>query len=142
MDLPSRFLLANGTVVLLVGLLAGVPYGRAITRGRPDDVVRAWRVAHGSLCMGATTMVAVAAALTQLAAGGPVKWATSAAFVVCGYGFALALPTGAAVGHRGLTPAGPAANRLVYAGNIVGVVGSLVGTAGLMAAAAGSFWDG
>ena len=39
-------LLFHGSIVLLVGLLSGVPMGQAITGGWGEEVVRAWRVAH------------------------------------------------------------------------------------------------
>ncbi len=132
MESPSRHLLFHGVVVLLVGLLAGVPYGRAIVGGRSEAEVRGWRVAHGALCMGATTMLAVAAVLSALAVGSSLKWAVSAAFIASGYGFCLALPYGAAVGHRGLSAAVPLSNRLVFAGNLLGAAGSLIGTLALL----------
>ena len=138
MESPARHLLFHGGVVLLIGLLAGFPFGRAIAWGRTEDTVRAWRVAHSALSMGATTMIAVAVVLSILAAGPAVKWIVSAAYIACGYGFSVALILGPIVGHRGITPAPPAANQLVFAGNLIGVIGSLVGTLAFLYAAAAS----
>jgi hypothetical protein len=131
-------LLFHGGVVLLIGLLAGFPFGRAIAWGRGEDTIRAWRVAHSALSMGATTMIAVAAVLSILAVGPAVQWIVSAAYIACGYGFSVALILGPIVGHRGITPALPAANRLVFAGNLLGVIGSLVGTLAFLYAVAAS----
>jgi hypothetical protein len=136
METPARHLLFHGGVVLLIGLLAGFPFGKAIAGKRSDDTIRAWRVAHSALSMGATTMIAVAIVLSGLAGGSMVKWITSVAYIVCGYGFSVALITGPIVGQRGITPAGPAANRVVFWGNLIGVVGSLIGTLGFLLAAA------
>lgn len=80
-------------------------------------------------------MYAVAALLSPLSIGIFLKWMISGAFIACGYGFGLALPLGAAVGHRGLAPTGPTVNRVIYLGNMVGVMGSLVGTIALLFAA-------
>jgi hypothetical protein len=123
----SYSLLLHGAIVLLIGNLCGAPFGRAISRGRPDDEVRAWRVAHSGIVGGGTTMLAVGAALA-LAQIPPLEaWLVSASLIASGYGFAIALPIGALLGHRGIQAKGPLANRLVFAGNTVGALGSLIG---------------
>src|SRR4051812_424474 len=48
----TKQLLFHGAVVLLIGFACGAPMGRSIVRGRPEAVVRAWRVAHSSLVAG------------------------------------------------------------------------------------------
>jgi len=102
-DLPSRWLLFHGIIVLLVGLLAGIPYGITINQKKPENIVNAWRLAHGSLSLGATTMFAISAVLTHLLVGVATKWLIVAAFVASGYGFCFALPLAAWAGHRGLS---------------------------------------
>jgi hypothetical protein len=52
MDTYSRQLVFHGAVVLLVGLLCGAPYGRAVNRNAPEHIVHSWRVAHGSIPLG------------------------------------------------------------------------------------------
>lgn len=59
MGSSARHLAFHGAVVLLVGLVCGAPYGRAINRGAAAHTVNAWRVAHASLPIGATVMLAV-----------------------------------------------------------------------------------
>lgn len=41
----------HGAIVLLIGLLTGIPYGHAITRKPDENTVRAWRVAHSGLAI-------------------------------------------------------------------------------------------
>lgn len=128
MDLPARHLLFHAAVILLVGLLAGIPYGKAILNKWPEPLVHAWRVAHGSLVVGAALMIAVAAAMSFLQISHVTKQALAAGFALSGYGFAFALTLGPLVGARGLQYHGSAAAKAVYLGNMVGVVGSLVGS--------------
>lgn len=121
--------------MLLVGLLAGVPYGMAINQKKPEHIVNAWRLAHGSLSLGATTMFAISAVLTHLLVGVVTKWLIVTAFVASGYGFCFALPIAAWVGHRGLSWSRPNSNKVVYLGNSIGAWSSLVGTLILLYAA-------
>jgi hypothetical protein len=126
MDVPARHLLLHAVIVYLVGLLAGFPYGAAINRGDSEERIRAWRLAHGSLVVGATMMVAIAAVLSQLSVGSLARWLIAGSSIASGYGFALALPVAAWVGQRGLTASRPLSNRFVFAGNSLGVLASLL----------------
>ena len=56
MGVSARYLVFNGAIVLLIGLLCGAPYGRAVVRQAPPHIVHSWRVAHLSLPIGATLM--------------------------------------------------------------------------------------
>ncbi|SMC25049.1 hypothetical protein SAMN02745857_02045 [Andreprevotia lacus DSM 23236] len=124
---PATHQLAlHGAVVLLIGLLCGAPYARAIKRGAPAAIQHAWRVAHASLPIGATLMFAVAALLPQLQVTAWLQWAIVLSLIVSGYAFCAALPLGAATGHRGLGNGRPLLARLVYAGNLLGAVTSLL----------------
>jgi hypothetical protein len=134
MDPYSRQLVFHGTVVLLVGLLCGAPYGRAVNRNAPEQIVNSWRVAHGSLPLGAALMFGVAGVLAHLR-GGALKWVIALSFIVSSYAFCFSLPLAAVVGHRGLSSGGPATAKLVYAGNLVGALSSLVAAAALLYAA-------
>jgi hypothetical protein len=118
----------HGAIVLLIGLLSGIPYGSAITKKQDEDTIRAWRVAHSGLSMGGTTIIAFSAVLSNLELD-PILTSTFVwSSAISGYGFCLALPYGAWVGHRGLSIDGPGKNKIVYAGNMVGAIGSLIGT--------------
>jgi hypothetical protein len=126
MDVPARHLLLNAVIIYLVGLLAGFPYGAAINRSDSEVRIRQWRLAHGSLVVGATTMIAIAAVLSHLNVGEFARWLIAGSSIASGYGFAVALPAGAWVGKRGLTADGPLSNQVVFAGNALGVGGSLL----------------
>lgn len=128
----SLQLLFHGAIVLLVGLLSGIPYGSAITKKKDEEVIRAWRVAHSGLSKGGTTIIAVAAAINQLNINTIFLSILVWSLVISGYGFCIALPYGAWVGQRGLTIGKTIENKIVYMGNIIGATGSLVSTLALI----------
>lgn len=113
---------AHGVLLLLLGMLVGVPFVGAITSGAGPDAERAWRVAHTSLVSVGTLYVAIAAIAPLLSlserAGAFVTWS----FLLSAYAFAFAFVVGPMVGARGLEPTGPAVNVLVF----VVVVASLL----------------
>jgi|SRR6266436_810682 hypothetical protein len=135
MDTYSRQLVFHGAVVLLVGLLCGAPYGRAVNRKAPEHIIHSWRVAHLSIPIGAALMFGVAGVLSQLRGGASLKWVVALFLIVSSYAFCFSLPLAAVVGHRGLSSRGPTSAKLVYVGNVVGAVSSLVASAGLLYAA-------
>lgn len=132
MEPSARHLAFHGAVVLLIGLLCGGPYARAINQGAPAHIVHAWRVAHASLPIGAVLMLAVSAVLSSFAAAPTVKWLITVSLAVSSYAFCLSLPLAAIVGHRGLSSEGPTSAKLVYAGNMVGAGASLVAAVALV----------
>jgi hypothetical protein len=128
MEPAARHLLVHATAMLLIGLLAGFPYARAIVTKKPESTVHAWRVAHASLAVAAALMAAVAAVLSSLLVAASVKWAIAGLLVVSAYGFALALVLGPIVSARGLSPRGGVSALLVFYANVLGVATSLSGT--------------
>jgi len=128
MEEAARHLVFHAVIVLLVGLLTGIPYGRAILKKEGDRLIEAWRVAHLALPIGAILMFVLAFGLSSLTVSTTLQWAIAILFIVSGYGFALALVLGPIFGYRGLTPKGPFIAKLVYFGNIVGAITSLLGT--------------
>lgn len=62
----TKQLILHGGVILLVGLLCGAPLGSAVVRGKPEETIRAWRVAHSSLVMGGILLLALAGIVAQL----------------------------------------------------------------------------
>ena len=131
-DSYCALLLLSGSVVLLIGLLAGYPYGKAITSQASEPIVRAWRLAHSSLAIGGTTSLATGAVLPWLHAEGWERPVIAWSFVLSGLAFSIALPYGAWKGHRGLVAEGPFDNWVVYGGNVVGALSSLVGAVALV----------
>jgi hypothetical protein len=126
LESAARYLVFHGTVVLLLGLLCGAPYARAINRKFPDHIVHSWRVAHLSLPLGAILMFAVAGILSSLAVATPIKWFIAVTLIVSSYAFCFSLTLAPVVGHRGLSNRGPNSARLVYVGNAIGSLSSLL----------------
>ncbi len=125
---PATSLLFNGSIVLLVGLLCGAPYGVAIVKKKSEEVIRAWKLAHGALSLGATTMIAMGGAFSILQSEIKILWFIAIAYIISGYGFCFALTLEPFAGDRGLSWSGTSLNKLVYIGNVVGAVSSLIGT--------------
>ncbi|SFO67775.1 hypothetical protein SAMN05216567_10228 [Variovorax sp. OK605] len=132
----ARHLVFHGAIVLLFGLLLGAPYAKAIKRDAAARIVNSWRVAHLSLPIGATLMLATAGVLSSLAVPGWAMWLIAVALIVSAYGFCVSTPLAAISGQRGLSSDGATGlGRLVYAGNMVGAIASVAGAAALLGAA-------
>lgn len=126
-DADARRLLFHGAAVLLVGLLAGIPYSTAITGGWGPDAVRAWQKAHLGIVAGGSMVVAVAGAGRYLTLGRRATGWLVGSLAVSAWAAVVGLGGGALLGVQGLVPTGPAANLVSFAGNTVLAVGSLIG---------------
>lgn len=135
METPARYLLFHGAIVLLIGLVCGLPYGIAITQKQDDEVIQAWRLAHGALSLGSTTMIAIAAILSSLHVAEMIQWLLAITLIVSGYGFCFALTIEPFVGDRGLAWTRTWSNKIVFIGNVTGAASSLVGSVVLVYAA-------
>jgi len=135
MEESARYLMFHAVVVLLTGLLAGIPYGRAILKKSNERQIDAWRVAHAALPMGAILLLVISVSFSGLNVAVNLKWVISILFIISGYGFIVALILGPIVGHRGLSSRGPLVAKLVYSGNLLGAITSLFGTVVLLYAA-------
>ena len=135
MEESARYLMFHAVVVLLSGLLAGIPYGRAILKKSNERLIDAWRVAHAALPMGAILLLVISVSFSGLNVAVNLKWIISILFIISGYGFIVALILGPIVGHRGLSSRGPLVAKLVYSGNLLGAITSLFGTMVLLYAA-------
>jgi hypothetical protein len=131
----ARYLVFHGTIILLIGLICGAPYGRAINAGAEPHIVHSWRVAHLSLPIGAILMFAVAPLMASFAVTGQIKQLLATLLIASGYSFAVALPLAGMVGERGLAYRGPLKAKLVFAGNSLGAATSLLATLLLVYAA-------
>ena len=135
MDSQARHLVFHSALVLMAGLLVGVPYGRAVRRNASEHVLKAWRLAHDTLTVGPILGLAIAAILSSLSVGTPVKTWLAWTWAVSNYSFCFSLPLAALAGQRGHTWDKPLANQLVFVGNMVGVGAASVGAAVLLYAA-------
>jgi len=125
MKRAQRQILFHGLIVVLVGLLCGVPYGRAITQGWGEEAVRGWRLAHFSLVFGGVWLLVVAAVSHLLVLSRRGIAILVGSVVTSGYAFTVALVVGAIGGVRGLEATGSALNFVAFAGNIVASIASL-----------------
>lgn len=136
MHTAARHLVFHGAIVLLFGLLLGAPYAKAIKGEAAAHIVNSWRVAHLSLPIGATLMLATAAVLSSLAVPAWMLWLIAVSLTVSAYGFCVSTPLAAISGQRGLSSDGAVGlGKLVYLGNMVGAVASIVGAGALLVAA-------
>jgi hypothetical protein len=120
----QRRLVFHGAIVLLAGLLCGIPQASAITGGADPARIHAWQVAHNAIVLAGIMQIAIAGALAVVRDARAVRlivWPLIAA----GYGAIVGLGLGAASGYRGLTPDGPPLNLIAFAGNMVVAIGSL-----------------
>jgi hypothetical protein len=131
LEAAARQLIFHGSVVLMFGLLFGAPYAKAIKRNAPAQIIHSWRVAHQSLPIGATLMLAVAAVMDSLQVTTTVKWTLAAALIVSSYAFCVSTPLAAVTGDRGLGSGTKGLAKVVYVGNMIGAVTSLI-AAGLL----------
>ena len=123
----TKQLILHGSIVLLVGFLSGAGLGSAVVKGKSEATMRAWRVAHSGIVMGGVLLLALGPVVPHLRIGASALALLVWSFVASAYAFAVVLPVGAHYGYRGLSPAPPFLNRVVYAGNMIGAAGSLVG---------------
>jgi hypothetical protein len=128
----AKYLVFHGAIVLLIGLLCGAPYGRAINRGYPYKTITAWKFAHGALPLSAMLMFSVAGFLSYLSVSDAYKWFIALVCIVSSYAFCYSLPAAAIVGHRGLTLGDTLPVKLVFFANLLGAGTSLIGAVALM----------
>ena len=136
MSSPAHQLAFHAAVVLLFGLALGIPYGRAINRSAPAQIVNSWRVAHQGLPIAATLMLAIAALLDSLSVAPAVRWFLAVTLIISSYSFCLSMPLAAMTGHRGLSSGGVGLQRAVLLGNVLGAGFSAVAALALLYATA------
>ena len=128
-------LIFHGSIILLLGLIAGAPYGRAILKKRSADTVHIWRMAHLALPIAAILLFAIASFLNFLEVSSQTLWLVAILFIVSSYAFGFAMFVGAPSGERGLTFRGSAVAKVAHVGHMVGVLTSLVAAIVLVYAA-------
>lgn len=135
MDIQSKYLAFNGAIVLLMGLLCGFPYGLAINK-KDEELIRAWKLAHGSLVLGGTLSLAIAGCMNFIAFEEIYKLTVSFSYIASGYCFSIALLLEPFWRVRGLKWSTRSEfkekNNFIFNFNSLGVVTSLIGTIGLI----------
>ena len=104
----------HGVLLVVLGMLVGLPFADAITAQSGPETERAWRVAHTSLVTAGTLYVAIAAIAHHLMLSGPAAAFVGWSFVLSAYAFSFAFVVGPIVGARGLEPSGPPLNVLIF----------------------------
>ncbi|KPJ91344.1 MAG: hypothetical protein AMJ53_11880 [Gammaproteobacteria bacterium SG8_11] len=124
MEQFAVYLALHGVLILLVSLISGRWFSRAITTGGNEV---AWRVVHSGGSMGGIMLIAFSSLLPIIALP---RWATES-FVwstVAGiWFFVLAMIVAAITGERGLKSGGTLVNRSIYCCYFIGAFFSLIG---------------
>jgi hypothetical protein len=108
-------LLFHGVLLVVLGMLVGVPFREAITGHWGAEAERSWRVAHTSLVGGGALYLALAGVAHHLALGPRAAAFVVGSLVFAAYAFALGFVLGPAVGARGLEPVGPGLHIVIFA---------------------------
>lgn len=116
----------NGLVVLLLGLIAGAPYGAALVGEWGEEAARAWKLAHTEGVLNGIMVLALAGCAPWMALGRAAQRVVVWGAVLAAYGNVVGATLGALTGQRGLAPQGPAANWLVFIAFMFGMWGVLV----------------
>jgi len=116
----------HGAIVFLLGLLAGFPHAFVIT-GQMAGSERAWRMAHLEGVLNGLLLLVVAVIADRLVLGRRRGAILAWSLVIAGYGNVAASILAATWNVRGLGPAGPVTNVIVYILFMVAVVGVFVG---------------
>lgn len=127
LELTDKYLVLHGLIVLLAGVLAGVPFWLVIIRKKGNEVIHGWRVAHSFLCMYGMLMLIVGLLSPHLIIGESIASVLLWSFVTAGYSFAIAFIVGAWKGYRGLTPWPYGLNTFLNVCHIIGISCSIIG---------------
>ena len=119
-------MLFHGIVVILLGLLAGIPFALVIS-GDLVGELRAWRMAHLEGVLNGLVVLAVAALGGVLSLSAVQQRWLAASLIVAAYANVVASVVAATFGVRGLEPSDPASNLLVFALFALAIVGVLLG---------------
>jgi len=115
MDRRQRTWLAlHGAILLVIGMLAGVPYGQAIVDAWGDEAVRAWKLAHMEGLTNGLLVLAVAGVGGLLALGPRARRVLVATLLLGAWANTVGGIVAALVGVRGLDPKGAPENWLVF----------------------------
>lgn len=115
----------HGAIVVLIGLLYGIPFGMAVG----EEAVRSWRVAHSGVVTAGLMLIAIGAVLPHLRIATRMASLLVWSLVTSAYSFTVGVLVSAMAGVGGLAPSGSAINGFVFVAYTVGSVGALLGVA-------------
>ncbi len=117
----------NGAVILLIGMIMGVPYAFALNGSWGDEATRAWHVAHTGVAALGVTLLAVAGILNQLLLRDRLATLLVWSMSVAGYGFVIGLTIVAVTGVRGLQPIDGLLNWIAFSVDGVAMLAAFLG---------------
>jgi len=114
----------HGSIVLLIGLLAGIGYSYAATTATVDsDLYKNWRFAHLEGLFNGVMVLAIAGAWPSIDRPGPAMSAAKWMLILGAYANAIGpWITALFIGHRVIQPHAPLEYVVVYGFYIPGVV--------------------
>lgn len=117
-DRDQAFLTFHGAVILLLGLLAGLP---AVSEELAGSQPTIWRASHGALLLAGVWLIATGAVLPVLRLPAGQGKALRLSLTAAGYAFTTAVLIQASTGVRALTPHGTWSSWVAYLGNLATV---------------------
>ena len=122
-------LLLNGSLVLFMGMVVGVPYGVLRAKDARPESHENWRISHSQNIQNGMLLLLVAACVPHVELSEPTLRAMVYLLVVAAYTDMAAWLIRPITGQSGLLPAGPPANLAVFALFGITVVGQFGGIA-------------
>ena len=119
-------LVLHGAVVLLVGLLCGLPTTSESIGG---DTERVWRTAHEALIMMGIWMLAMSSVVPVLVLAQRETTALFRSLLGMGYGFVIALLLGGIVGVSPFSPGHTPAEFTAFLAAVIGILGAVLSAA-------------
>jgi hypothetical protein len=120
----------HGSAMILLGLLAGLPFAFVLTGDLAGDP-RAWRMAHLEGLLNGLLVIAAGSVMARLVLDDGTKKLVCWSLIGMGYANLVASVLGAGFGVRGLSPAMPVSNIVVYV-LFMGAVVAVLLAVGLM----------
>ena len=124
---PLQLLLVHGSIIILLGLLAGFSYWWVIIRKYKQEISRAWCVAHVTITLFGVLMLIVGLLDAFADMNNSLRFILHTAFIVSGYSFAFALIVGALIGRRALLPSTNILDVVLFSGHLLGAAGAFIG---------------
>lgn len=121
MPIDRLRLIFHGAIVLLVGLLAGLP----TTTETIDGAARHWHTTHEALIMMGVWMLAASSVLPQLVLDAAELKALVWSHLLMGYGFMVALIIGGVAGVEVFSPGATPANLGAFVAAVLGILGAI-----------------
>jgi hypothetical protein len=135
-------IILHGAVVLVIGLLCGLPFGSVAGRAAGDDAARAWRVAHSGGAAVGVMLIAIAAALPRLRLAERAASLLARSLILSAYSFTAGVILAATTGARGLRAGASVLDAVVFLAYLAGVLGTLLAVALTIAGAAAALRHG